>query len=396
MTTKRLSYGRQSIDRTDIDAVRAVLESDFLTQGPAVERFEAALAERVGAKHAVAVNSGTAGLHIACLAAGLTDGKRGLTAAMTFVASANAIKYTKAAAGLVDIDPHGLGLSVSDLEDAMKATGADAVIPVHFGGLAMNAAAVRKAAGSAMIIEDACHALGGAYDTGEPVGCGAFSDMAVFSFHPVKPITTAEGGAVVTNDASLARHLRRLRSHGIERDAETFSGPQAEPQNRGPWSYEQQEIGFNYRLSDVHAALGLSQLSRLDDFISRRREIAAYYDAAFVGVPGLEVYQNDPALRARSALHLYVVGVDWSQTAFDRAGFMAALSERGIGTQVHYIPVHHHPVHADMAGGASAAKDGLANTEAYYEKCLTIPLHQSLTDEDAEHAAGTVKELLGS
>ncbi|MAN79319.1 MAG: UDP-4-amino-4,6-dideoxy-N-acetyl-beta-L-altrosamine transaminase, partial [Magnetovibrio sp.] len=323
MTPPFLRYGSQSIDESDMAAVREVLESDFLTQGPAVERFEAALAERAGAKFAVAVNSGTAGLHIACLAAGMGPGSKGLSAAVTFVASVNCFKYTGAAAGLVDIDPVTLGMSTAGLVNALDADPSpDTVIPVHFAGLAGDSAGLRRAAGKRVLIEDACHALGGEYEDGLPVGCGAHADMAVFSFHPVKPITTAEGGAVVTNDAGLADRLRRFRNHGIERAPEHMTDPSFDPAAPAPWWYEQQDLGFNYRMSDLHAALGFSQLAKLDGFIARRREIAAYYDSAFSGLDAVSVPQNAPELRRRSALHLYLVRIGWRAAETDRTSFM--------------------------------------------------------------------------
>ena len=219
-----LGYGRQSIDQSDVDAVVSVLRSDFLTQGPAVERFEAALAERVGARHAVAVSSGTAALHIACLAAGIGRGHRGLTAAMTFVASANCFLYAGAEVGFADIDAEALGLAPASLAKALAAERVDAIIPVHFAGLAHASAEIRALGKERVVIEDAAHSIGGTYSDGRLIGCGAYADMSVFSFHPVKAIATGEGGAVVTNDGDLARRLRMLRTHGIERDAGRFTG----------------------------------------------------------------------------------------------------------------------------------------------------------------------------
>jgi len=283
-----LGYGRQLIGEDDIAAVVSVLRGDHLTRGPMVDRFEAALADRVGARHCVAVSSGTAALHIACLAAGLKPGDLGLTTPLTFVASANAMLYCGATPLLADIDPDGLGLA----PQAAEATIADhpeirALLPVHFGGLAHGSAALRRVSGARRVIEDACHALGGGYEDGQPVGCGVHADMTVFSFHPVKPITTAEGGAVVTNDPELYRMLRLLRSHGIEHASERLTHQDAafESGAPNPWYYEQQVLGFNYRMSDLQAALGLSQLGKLEAFTARRRSIAQRYDAIFEKLP---------------------------------------------------------------------------------------------------------------
>src|SRR5579863_42672 len=268
MPARPLGYGRQNIDRIDIDAVVAVLDSDFLTQGPQVERFEAALAERVGAKHAVAVNSGTAALHIACLAAGIGPSDLGLTSAITFAASANCLLYAGAETAFVDIDPDALGMAVPALSRALKATPATkAIIPVHMAGLASAASEIRKLANGRFVIEDAAHSLGGVYPCGTPIGSCTYCDLTTLSFHPVKQITTGEGGAVLTNDLELAHRLRLLRSHGIERDASRFVGDATLENGRvKPWLAEQQLLGFNYRMTDIAAALGLSQLKKLDHF----------------------------------------------------------------------------------------------------------------------------------
>ena len=251
--------GRQNIDRSDIDAVVAVLESDFLTQGPQVERFEAALAERVGASHAVAVSSGTAALHIACLAAGIGPGDLGLTSAITFAASANCLIYAGGEADFVDIDCDTLGMATPALQRALEAApAAKVIIPVHMAGLAHAAAEIRKLAAGRIVIEDAAHALGGLYSCGKPIGSCAYSDLTDFSFHPVKQITTGEGGAVLTNDPELAHRLRLLLSHGIEREATRFVGDATLEDGRvKPWLAEQQMLGFNYRMTDIAAALGL-------------------------------------------------------------------------------------------------------------------------------------------
>jgi perosamine synthetase len=388
-----LGYGRQSIDQSDIDAVVSALRSDFLTQGPAVERFEAALAERVGARYAVAVSSGTAGLHIACLAAGIAPGDRGLTAAVTFAASSNCLLYAGADAGFVDIDRNELGMAPAALARALSSTpGIKAVIPVHFAGLAHASDEIRTLAKGRVVIEDAAHSVGGKYAFGKPVGCGAYSDMSVFSFHPVKTITTGEGGGVVTNDSELARRLRALRSHGIERDPAHFTGAETREDGRPkPWLYEQQMLGLNYRMTDIQAALGLSQLRRLDQFLERRRAIARRYDNAFRKLPHVRLPQSAPQDRARSGHHLYVAWFDFAAMRTTRTTFMTKLREQGIGSQVHYIPVYRHPYYAKRYGFAPAA---FPQSEHYYSGCLSLPFYPALTDEDVERTIASVTQAV--
>ena len=390
-----LGYGRQSIDQSDIDAVVNVLRSDYLTQGPAVEKFEAALAERVGARHAVAVSSGTAGLHIAALAAGLKARDRGLTSAVTFAASANCLRYAEAEAGFVDIDGDTLAMALPALERALAADPeVKAIVPVHLAGLAEGSAEVRSLAKNRIVIEDAAHAVGATYACGKPVGCGAYADMAVFSFHPVKTVTTAEGGAVVTNDGELARRLRLSRSHGIERDAARFVGGDArEGGHVKPWLYEQQTLGFNYRMTDMQAALGLAQLAKLDRFLARRREIAARYDAAFAKLPHLRRPQANAAQRARSGHHLYIALFDFAAMGTTRTEFITKLREQGIGSQVHYIPVYRQPYYRQRYGLDPAA---FAQAEKYYAACLSLPFYPGLTDEDVERVVATVGGLVAT
>ncbi len=395
MSRPFLGYGRQSIDDADIAAVVDVLRGDFLTQGPAIERFEAALAEQTGARYAVSVSNGTAALHIACLAAGVGSRDLGLTSAITFAASANCICYAGGLPAFVDIDRTSLGMSVGGLQRAIdQEPRTKVVIPVHLAGLADSSAEIRRAAGRRIVIEDAAHSLGGQYACGKPVGCGAYSDMTILSFHPVKAITTGEGGAVLTNDEELARTLRRLRNHGIERDSSRFVGSDAfEDGNAKPWYYEQVELGFNYRMTDIQAALGLSQLSKLDLFIARRREIAARYDEAFSGVPGIELAQSASEQRARSAHHLYVLLFDFKSLKMTRSALMRQLRDFGIGTQVHYIPVYRLPYYADRG---PVDRNQYPVAESYYESCLSIPMHPGLTDEDVEYVTGCIKRSIGA
>jgi UDP-4-amino-4,6-dideoxy-N-acetyl-beta-L-altrosamine transaminase len=390
-----LGYGRHLIDDADIAAVVDVLRGETLTRGPQVERFEAVLAERVGARYCVAVSSGTAALHIACLAAGMKPGSAGLTTPLTFVASANAMLYCGGEATFADIDPDALGLAPDAVRAALEGRPEIAVVmPVHFAGLARHAAALRQLSGSRIVIEDACHSLGGAYEDGKEVGCGAYADMTVFSFHPVKPITTAEGGAVMTNDPALYRLLRLLRCHGIERIAdrlvnrdEAFEGDAP-----NPWCAEQHMLGFNYRMSDLQAALGLSQLAKLDRFRMRRRDISRAYDAAFSALPDVRIPQSSAADRARSAHHLYVLCIDFPKRSITRKRVMEQLAAHGVGSQVHYLPVHRQPFHQVRAGFAPVQ---LPVADAHYRDCLSLPLHPGLTDDEVERVIRAVVLTIG-
>lgn len=387
---KLIGYGHQSIDRDDIDAVSAALCGDYLTQGPTVTRFEDVLAERCGARYAIAVSSGTAALHVACLASGIGPGDFGLTAAITFAASANCLLYAGAEVGFVDIDSDRLGMTAEALQRALAARpDTKVVIPVHMAGLACDMAEIRALAGQRRaLIEDAAHALGGTYPSGRPVGCCDHADMATFSFHPVKSITTGEGGAVLTNDADLAHRLRLLRSHGIERDPALWIGRDTQESGQPkPWLAEQQILGFNYRMTDVQAALGLSQLAKLDRFITRRRAIARRYDEAFAGLSRIRVPQSDPRDRARSALHLYIVLVDFQAIGTARTEFMRHLRRDGIGTQVHYMPVYRHPFYVERY---DIDTQNFPAAENYAAACLSLPIYPAMTDEEVERVIDAV------
>jgi perosamine synthetase len=393
MAERFLSYGRQLVDDEDIEAVSEILRGEMLTTGPAVERFERAIAERVGARHAVSINSATSGLHIACLAARLGAGTEVVTSPITFVATANCVRLSGGSVHLEDIDPLTLSLSPAALARHLNSNPAvTAVIPVHLGGLACDSAEVRRIGGSRIIIEDAAHSFGGCYADGRPVGSGAYADMSVFSFHPVKPITTGEGGAVVTNDDELARLLRLFRSHGIERDAKRMVALADEGEDGisspPPWYYEQQELGLNYRMTDLQAALGSSQLTKIERFLARRREIATYYDRAWAGIPHLSIPHSAPAERARSGLHLYILRLDFQALGTTRRQVMEALRQDGIGTQVHYIPVYRQPYYRD-----GIDKAAFPHSEAYYRECLTVPLHAGLTDAEVERVVRAVRAV---
>ncbi|MBP7666170.1 MAG: UDP-4-amino-4,6-dideoxy-N-acetyl-beta-L-altrosamine transaminase [Burkholderiaceae bacterium] len=384
-----IPYGRQHITAEDEAAVLAALRSDWITQGPAIPRFEQALAARVGARHGVAVCNATAGLHIACLALDLGPGDRLWTSPNTFVASANCGLYCGATVDFVDVDPQTYNMSVPALAAKLEAAAAGGtlpkvVVPVHFAGQSCDMQAIH-ALGQRYgfrIIEDASHAVGGSY-LGQPVGNGRFSDLTVFSFHPVKIITTAEGGMVMTNDAQMAARLERLRSHGITRDPAVMEG---EPE--GPWVYEQVELGLNYRLTDLQAALGLSQLSQLETSVARRHQIACRYDAELAGLPLTTPWQSPDA---RSALHLYPIQVDPARSPLTRRQLFDGLRTAGIGVNVHYIPVHTQP-HYRRLGFAPGQ---FPAAEAYYAQAISLPMFPTLTEAQQGEVIAALRRLLG-
>jgi perosamine synthetase len=390
-----LGYGRHVIGEDDVASVAEVLRGDFLTQGPLVDRFERSIADYVGARFAVACANGTAALHLACLAAGATSSSVALTQTITFIASANCIRYCNGAIRFVDISASSLGFDIPALQRSITETPEiGIIIPVHMGGLACGMADVAQIADGRIVIEDACHALGGTYEDGSRVGNCRYSAMTCFSFHPVKSLTTCEGGAITTNDPELYRRLRLLRSHGIERDPTRFrhisEGMEAGKAN--PWYYEQQVLGFNYRLSDVHAALGVSQFRKLDSFIDRRRAIALRYDAEFADFLHLRSLQSAPDQRRRSSHHLYLVNIDFAELGLSRREVMERLLSRGIGSQVHYIPVHRQPFHD---GGSSTMPEDFPNAENYYAGCLSLPLHPALSDNDVAAVVKAIKAVAG-
>lgn len=384
MTAERcLPYGRQSIDNADIAAVVQVLRGDWLTQGPAVEVFEAALCEATGARFAVAMSHGTAALHAACFAANIGPGDSVIVPPITFAASANCARYQGADVIFADVDPDVACLDVEAVKRAIKPN-TKALIPVHFAGQPVALAELAEVArdNGLVLIEDAAHALGGSY-RGAPIGSCQFGDMAAFSFHPVKHITTGEGGAVTTNDPALAERLRLFRNHGMERDPARFSVP-----NPGPWYHEQVELGYNFRLTDLQAALGASQMAKLGPWIARRQIIAARYDAAFAGFSHVKPLAR--TAEGEHAYHLYVVRIDFVSANTTRTDVMAGLRARGVGTQVHYIPLYRHPYHA--AGGPPAA---FPNAEAYYAQALSLPMFATLTDAEVDHVVAAVREVVG-
>ncbi len=382
-----IPYGRQSIDQADIDAVVEVLQSDWLTQGPSIERFEAAMAARHEAQHAVAVCNATAALHIACLAVDLGPGDWLWTTPNTFVASANCARYCGANVDFVDIDPHTWNLCADALEAKLIAAEQagrlpKVVVPVAFSGQSCDMARIKLLAQryGFIVIEDASHAVGASY-LGRPVGCGDYADMTIFSFHPVKIITTGEGGMVLTNRAELAERLRSLRSHGITRNPAQMSEP-----SHGPWYYQQTELGYNYRITDIQAALGLSQLHKLDAFVARRRELAARYDQLLADLP-LQLPTRQAG--ADSAWHLYVVRLKLDQIGKTHREVFEGLRAAGIGVNLHYIPVHTQPYYR-----ALGFKDGdFPNAEAYYREAVSLPMFAVLGDEQINKVAEVVRLL---
>lgn len=395
-----LAYGRHNISEDDIAAVTAVLRSDFLTQGPAVEAFETHFARTVGARHAVAVNSATAALHLALRVAGVGAGDRVVTSPNTFLASANAAAFVGATPDFSDIDPVTYNLDPVELARGWR-DDTRAVVAVDYAGQASDLPAIAQLARArgAIVIEDACHGVGGAFHTAErpgrawKLGGNPWADLAVFSFHPVKTLTTGEGGMLVTDRADWAERARQLRSHGVVRDPARFqtSRQDALLGEQGPWFYEMQELGWNYRMTDLQAALGLSQLQRLDGFLRRRREIVAAYNEALAGLDWL----RPPGLRhtadaATTSWHLYTVQIDFAALGRSRTEVMAALRAAGVGTQVLYIPVYLQPWYR-RTYGYRAGKCAVA--ESYYARALSLPLFPAMTDADVEQVISAVRAL---
>ncbi|WP_447651390.1 UDP-4-amino-4,6-dideoxy-N-acetyl-beta-L-altrosamine transaminase [Pseudomonas abietaniphila] len=383
-----IPYGRQSLDQADIDAVVEVLESDWLTQGPTIERFEAAMAERCEAGFGVAVCNATAALHIACLAAGLGEGDWLWTSPNTFLASANCGRYCGADVNFVDIDPLTWNLDVNALNHKLENAEREGKLPkvlvaVAFSGQSCDMRAIAELSRryGFVVIEDASHAVGASY-AGRPVGCGEYADMTVFSFHPVKIVTTGEGGLVLTNSPERAEHLRRLRSHGMTRDPVQMDAP-----SHGPWYYQQVELGFNYRITDMQAALGLSQLNKLDGFLARRRQLVARYQALLADLP---LTLPTPQPEAESAWHLYVVRLQTERLQHSHRQIFEGMRAAGIGVNVHYIPVHLQPYYRDLGFAAG----DFPQAEAYYAQAISLPLFPAMTDEQQDFVVDQLRRLL--
>jgi UDP-4-amino-4,6-dideoxy-N-acetyl-beta-L-altrosamine transaminase len=368
-----IPYGRQNINQSDINAVVEVLRSDFLTQGPAVPAFEEIISTYCGSAHAVAVNSATSALHIACLALGVGKGDVVWTTPITFVASANCALYCGASVDFVDIDPRTYTLSTNRLAEKLEKAERDGhlpkvVIPVHLCGQACDMAGIHELSQryGFKIIEDASHAIGAKY-RGEPIGNCRHSDITVFSFHPVKIITTGEGGMALTNNADLASRMKLMRSHGITRDAARMT---REPD--GPWYYQQIDLGFNYRMTDLQAALGVSQMKRLDENISRRHELARRYAAQLVDLPLTLPWQHPETY---SAWHLYVICLQNEKIQPSHRRVIETLHEQGVGVNLHYIPVYAQPYYRELG----CSQDCCPQADNYYREAITLPLYPTLT-----------------
>ena len=382
-----IPYGRQDINQKDIDAVIEVLNSDFLTQGPVVPAFEMAVSVYCGAKHAVAVNSATSALHISCLALGVAPGDWVWTSPITFVATANCALYCGAKVDFVDIDPSTYNISVERLAEKLEVAEKEnrvpkVVIPVHLCGQSCDMEGIYALSQryGFKIIEDASHATGGKY-RGEPIGNCRYSDITVFSFHPVKIITTGEGGMALTNNAEIASCMARLRSHGITRlPIEMTHVPD------GPWYYQQIELGFNYRMSDLAAALGLSQMKRLNEFVNRRQVIASHYNDSLVDLNVITPWQHPDTY---SSFHLYVVRIANDGT-INRNTVFERLRASGILVNLHYIPVYNHPVYQVMGFKPS----DFPEAERYYSEAISLPIYSTLTDPEIEGIIEKIRKPL--
>jgi len=383
-----IPYGKQDINQADIDAVLEVLKSDFLTQGPQVPAFEAKVANHVGAKHALAVNSATSALHIACLALGLGEGDWLWTTPITFVASANCGLYCGAKVDFVDIDPQTYNLCPKKLADKLEKAKQEDCLPkvlvaVHLCGQPCDLAALHKLGQQYgfRIIEDASHAIGGKY-RGEFIGNGRYSDITVFSFHPVKIVTTAEGGMALTNSDELASRMNLLRSHGVTREQNLMT---QEPD--GPWYYQQVDLGFNYRMTELQAALGVSQMDRLDAFVARRHELAKRYDQLLADLPVTRPWQHPDSY---SGLHLYVIRLQLDNIRKNHRQVFETLREQGIGVNLHYIPVHTQPYYQAMGFAAEDFPEAMA----YYREAISLPMFQGLTDEQQDEVVASLAAAL--
>lgn len=385
-----IPYGRQDISQADIDAVVEILRSDFLTQGPSIAKFESSITEFCGVRHAVAVSNATAALHIACLALDVGPGDMVWTSPNTFVASSNCALYCGASVDFVDIDPQTYNMSVDRLREKLEVAQAagnlpKVVIPVHLSGQSCEMEAIHALSQEYgfHIIEDASHSIGGSY-RGSPVGDCRYSDITVFSFHPVKIVTTGEGGAALTKDDELAEKLRRLRSHGITSDRRIML-PRPDDEI---WNYQQISLGFNYRMTDIHAILGISQMTRLREFVDKRRAIAARYDAAFAQMPVKTPWQHADT---QSSYHLYPLLVDADVCGKTQKQVYAALWQAGIAVNLHYIPVYRQPYYEAMG-----FKPGYCpEAEKYYRQAISLPMFPTLSETDQEHVVAAVAKAVG-
>lgn len=385
-----IPYGRQDIQQADIDAVLEVLQSNFLTQGPKVPAFEQAVADKVGARHALAVNSATSALHTACLALGLGEGDWLWTSPITFVASANCGRYCGARVDFVDIDPHTYNLCPRALEAKLAQAEKErrlpkVVVAVHLCGQPCNLEAIHSLSKryGFRIIEDAAHAIGGQYQ-GEFIGNGRYSDITVFSFHPVKIITTAEGGLATTNDDELAERMNLLRSHGVTRDPALMTH-----EADGPWYYQQVDLGFNYRMTELQAALGISQMARLDDYVARRNALADRYDEHLAALPVTTPWQHPDSYSGR---HLYVIRLELDQIKATHRQVFEALRQQGVGVNLHYIPVPSQPYYQRIG----FQPGDFPEAERYYQEAISLPLYPTMTQAQQDKVVATLCDTLES
>ena len=377
---KFLPYGKQFIDQSDIDAVVNVLKSDYLTQGPVIGQFESAFKETVGAKFAVAVSNGTAALQLSLLALDIGPGDEVITTPNSFLATSNAILYVGATPVFVDIELNQFGIDPTKIEAAIT-NKTKAIIPVHFAGFPVDLELIHEIANkyNLKVIEDSCHALGAKYKESN-IGSCAYSDCSTFSFHPVKHIATGEGGMITTNSNDVYQKLLTLRTHGVTKDSNQLT------QNPGPWYYEMQTLGFNYRMTDIQAALGCSQLKKLTSFVKRRREIAKQYDAVFSGSDLIKPIKEQ--VHHWCSYHLYVVQIDFDSIGKNRADVINELKDNGIGTQVHYIPIIDQPYYKENVKVTGNFK----HCRAYYKQALSLPMYPLMDDEDVKKV---VEALIG-
>ena len=377
-----IPYGKQCIEDDDIEAVVSVLKSDFLTQGPVIGQFEDKFKQKVNAKYAICVSNGTAALHLSLLALGIGPGDEVITTPNSFLATANAILYVGATPVFVDIELDQFGIDATKIEAAITKN-TKAIIPVHFAGFPVNLEIIQQLSKkyNLKVIEDSCHALGATYKN-SLIGSCNYSDCSTFSFHPVKHIATGEGGMITTNSNDVYQKLLTLRTHGVTKDSDQLM------QNPGPWYYEMQTLGFNYRMTDIQAALGCSQLKKLTSFVKRSREIAKQYDAAFSGSDLIKPIKEH--VNQLSSYHLYVVQIDFETIRKTKTEVMAILRDNGIGTQVHYIPIIDQPYykeHVNVTGN-------FENCRTYYKQALSLPMYPLLDDDDVETVIKALKSIL--
>jgi len=389
-----IPYGKHHIDNEDIEAVVSVLKSGQITQGPKIEEFESEIAKYVGVKYAVAVSSGTAALHLAGTVSNLGPNNALITSPITFVASANAAFYNRSQVIFADIDLKSINMSADSLKKALKNNPKiKVVMPIHFAGLPCEMEAIKNISdkNNLIIVEDAAHALGATYDNGKKVGSCCYSDMTIFSFHPVKSIAAGEGGMITTNDEKIYRKLIRLRSHGINKLDDPYELKEQSNTNKinNPWYYEVQELGFHYRINDIQCALALSQLKKIDKFISKRMTIVKKYDDEFSTMKNIKPFQN--LGRKLSSHHLYVVNIDFNSIGKSRAELMHELRGKDIICQVHYIPLPMHPYFRNLGFNP----EEYPNSLNYYNNCLSIPLFYDLTDIQQDYVVKIFKELVG-